>query len=139
MKMNMEVNVEPNVLMNQSALISEYVKEHYNKKDCENYNEHIPTYTIANNMQQIIAMDNFLKCTNDERIYVDHWLYIYPDECDFNEVMEMAADPEQMCDLLREFIGLLKLAWDANDLFNISYMHGKIEDERKMNEEEDWL
>lgn len=136
MMINTTVQIDASVLMNQHKLIDEYVEAHYDKDE---YDDHLEDYEVKNNMQQIIAMDNFLRCTNDERIYVDHWLYIYPDECDFDEVMEMAADPEQMCDMLREFIELLKLAWDANDLYNVSYMHGKIDDGRKMNEEEDWL
>lgn len=136
MKIDTTVQIDASVLMKQRTLIIEYVEAHYDKDE---YDDHLENYEVANNMQQIIAMDNFLRCANDERVYFDHWLYIYPDECDIGEIMEMAASTEEMGDLLREFMKLLKLAWDANSLYNISYVCGKIEDERKINKEEDWL
>jgi len=95
-----------------------------------------PEFVVINNLRQIIGMEFFMRSCNDERYYVNWWLYEYPDEADMGLLMEIAMDKDLMISMLQTFMSIMRNYLEKNDLHLLSYMSGKIDEDREMIEGE---
>ena len=50
------------------------------------------------------AMNTLMCLMNDETAYYDHWIYLIPDQCDDEELMDIACD-EDMEDVFEDACG----------------------------------
>mgnify|MGYP006988992222 CR=1 FL=1 len=109
--------------------------EHFVHENYDSYKEFMgddcpPEYRVVNNLRQIVGMEFFMRGCNDERYYVDWWLYEYPDGADLGALMEIAMDEDLMVSMLRTFMRIMADYLKKNSLYNLSYMSGAIDEER---------
>ena len=96
----------------------------------------LQSWVIYNNFFQLKAMNKFMHCVNDETYLIDWWFYEWPDECPDDEILKIAQDVEAFQDMVRTFMHIMQDFYEKNDLYNFTYTHGKIDEDRKVVEDD---